>query len=74
MEVRFTPEQTAQLSQIAAHEGIDTEELVKDAALHLLEADARFRAAVQNGIAQADRGDLIDEQEMDARIRRMFES
>lgn len=68
MEVHFTPEQTAQLSQIATHEGVNTEELVKDAALHLLEADARLRAAVQNGIAQADHGELIDEQEMDARI------
>jgi predicted transcriptional regulator len=74
MEVHFTPEQTAQLSQIAAHEGINTEELVKDAALQLLEADARFRTAVQKAIAQADRGELIDEHEMDARIKRMFES
>jgi predicted transcriptional regulator len=73
MEVHFTPEQTAQLSQIAAHEGINTEELVKDAALQLLEADLRFRVAVQKGIEQADRGELIDEEEMDARIKRMFE-
>jgi len=28
MEVRFMPEQAAQVSQIAAHEGINTEELV----------------------------------------------
>jgi predicted transcriptional regulator len=74
MEVHFTPEQAAQLSQIAAHEGINTEELVKDAALQLLEADARFRAAVRKGIEQADRGELIDEQEMDVRIKRMFGS
>jgi hypothetical protein len=58
MEVHFTPEQEAQLSQIASHAGTDTERLVKDAALRLLEQDARFRAAVREGIAQADRGSL----------------
>ena len=47
MEVNFTPEQEAQLSQIASHAGTDTERLVKDAALRLLEQDARFRAAVR---------------------------
>jgi hypothetical protein len=33
MEVHFTPEQEAQLSQIASHAGTDTGRLVKDAAL-----------------------------------------
>ena len=74
MEVHFTPEQEAQLSQIASHAGTDTERLVKDAALRLLEQDARFRAAVQKGIAQADREEFIEEEEMDARIERMLNS
>ena len=74
MEVRFTPEQEAQLSQIASHVGTDTEQLVKDAVVRLLEQDARFRAAVREGIAQADRGEFIEEEEMDARIERMLNS
>jgi predicted transcriptional regulator len=74
MEVHFTPEQEKQLSQIATYAGIDAEHVVKDAALRLLEDDARFRAAVQKGIAQADRGEFIEEEEMDERIRRMCES
>ena len=41
----FTPEQEAQLAQIATNAGIDAERLVKDAALRLLEGDAGFRAA-----------------------------
>jgi len=36
------------------------------AALRLLEEDERFRAAVRRAIVQADRGEFIDEQEMDA--------
>ena len=74
MELHFTPEQEAQLAQIANKEGTDPERLVKDAALRLLEEDARFRAAVREGIAQADRGDFIEEKEMDARLEQMLRS
>jgi hypothetical protein len=45
MEVHFTPEQEAFLSQIAAHAGTDAEGLVKNAALRLLQEEARFRAS-----------------------------
>jgi hypothetical protein len=48
MEVHFAPEQEAHLPQIASDAGTDTAWLVKDAALRLLEQDARFRAAVRN--------------------------
>jgi hypothetical protein len=44
MEVHFTPEQEAQLVQIATKEGTDAARLVKDAALRLLEGDAGVRA------------------------------
>ena len=76
MEVHFTREQEAQLSQIASHAGTDAERLVKDVALRLLEQDARFRAAekLREGIAQADREELIEEEEMEARIERMLNS
>ena len=73
MEVQFTPEQETQLSQIPAKAGTDAARLVKDAALRLLE-DARFRAAVQEGIEQADRGEFIEEEEMDARFEQMLRS
>src|SRR5437879_5217599 len=49
MEVHFTPEQEAQLSEIATKAGTDPERLVKDATLRLLEEDVRFRAAVARG-------------------------
>ena len=74
MEVRFTTEQEAQLAQIASRSGTDPERLVKDAALRLLEEEARFRAAVREGIAQADRGEFITEEEMDTRFEQMLRS
>ena len=33
---------------------------------------ARFNAAVERGIEAAERGEFIEEEEMDARIERMF--
>jgi len=72
MEVQFTAEQEARLTEIAAHSGKDKETLVREAALRLLEEDARFLAMVDEGIARAERGEFIDEEEMDARVARMF--
>jgi len=36
-------------------------------------AEDRFRAGVRKGMEEADRGDVIDEAEMDARIERMLQ-
>jgi predicted transcriptional regulator len=74
MDVRFSADEIAQLAEIAAHEGVDAEKLVEDAALRLLQDDANFRAAVQRGIEQADRGEFIEEDEMNLRVERMLSS
>ena len=74
MEVHFTAEQETQLAQIAAKAGTDAERLVKDAALRLLEQEIRFRGAVRHGIAQADRGEFIEEEQMDALFEEMLRS
>ena len=74
MEVHFTPEQEARLAEIATTAGTDAERLVKDAALRLLQEDARFRDAVREGVAQADRGEFIEEEEMDVRLEQMLRS
>lgn len=62
------------MQQVARYAGIDPERLVKDAALRVLEEEARFRAAVREGTAQADRGEFIEEEEMDARLEQMLRS
>jgi predicted transcriptional regulator len=72
--VHFTPEQEARLAQIARSAGTGPESLVKEAALRLLQDDARFRAAVDKGIAQADRGEFIDEGEIGAQFEPMLNS
>jgi predicted transcriptional regulator len=73
MEVRFTSEQEARLGQIATKAGTDAEGLVKDVVTRYLDDESRFLAAVEKGLAAAERGEFIEEKEMDARIERMFQ-
>ena len=60
MEVNFTPEQEAKLAQIARRAGTGTEDLVKDAALRLLNR-RRYTAAelaqqhVEGPLSEEDR-------------------
>jgi predicted transcriptional regulator len=74
MEVPFTPEQEAELSRIAGYNGTPAEQLVKQAALRLVEEEARFRAGVRRGLDQADRGEVLDHEEVKARIQRLLQS
>ena len=74
MEVHFTPELEAGLARIAAQQGRGAEELVQDVLSRYLEQEARFIDAVQKGIASADRGDLLDHDEVVARIEKRFGS
>jgi predicted transcriptional regulator len=72
MEVHFTPEQETQLRQVALANGKDPEQLVKDTVARMLENQARFVSGAQRGIEQADLGEFIEEEEMDARLEQML--
>ena len=74
MEVHFTPELQAKLDRVAAENNSGADEYVQQLVERYLEDDASFRAAVRKGMEQADRGEFIEEEEMDARVARMFQS
>ena len=74
MEVNFTPEQQAQLSQIASKVGTVPERLVTNVVARYLDDEARFLAAVEKGLAAAERGEFVEEDEMDARLEAMFKA
>lgn len=65
MEIYFIQEQEAQWAQIARRDG-------KADAGGLLDEEDRFRAAVLEGKAYADRDEFIEEEETDDRIERML--
>jgi len=73
MEVHFSPDVETRLQQVALASGKDAEQLVKDTVARMLENQDRFVAGVQKGIAQADRGELIDHDDVVRRINRLFE-
>jgi predicted transcriptional regulator len=72
MEVRFSPEQQAKLAEIATKAGTEPERVVANLVARYLDEEARFLAAVENGIGAAERGEFIEEEEMDARLEAMF--
>ena len=74
MEVHFTPQQQAQIAQIAPNAGTVPERLVTHVVTRYLDEEARFLAAVERGLAAAERGEFIEEEEMDARLEAMFKT
>jgi predicted transcriptional regulator len=45
---------------------------MREMALQLIESEARFLEAVQEGIEAADRGEFIEESEMDAIVEKLL--
>ena len=74
MEVHFTPEQETQLAQMAAKAGTAPERLVTTVITRYLSEEASFLAAVEKGLAAAERGEFIEEEEMDPRLEAMFKA
>ena len=73
MEVHLTPEQEARLTQLATRIGKkDAQEVVQETITRLLENEARVIEAVKRGIASADRGDLLEHDEVVARVEGML--
>ena len=68
MEVHFSPDVETRLAQVAASNGKNAEQLVKDTVSRMLDNQARFVAGVQKGIEQADRGELVDHEGVVNRI------
>ncbi len=73
MQVHLTAEQEARLADIATKAGVSMDRLASDVVARYLEDEARFMAAVDRGLAAAERGEFIEEDKMDARVEQMFQ-
>ena len=73
MDVQFSSETELRLARLAAANGTNAEQLVKDSVGRMLETQAKFVAGVQRGIEQADFGSTIGHEEVRSRIDRLFE-
>jgi predicted transcriptional regulator len=74
MELHFSAEKEARIHQFANRTGKDTAQVVEEAIDRMLEYDARFLEAVEEGRAAARRGELLEHDEVVERIEQMFRS
>ena len=72
MEVRLNPDLQAKLAELASQQGRDTEELVLDAVERMVNYDQWFVREVQKGTTAADRGELVDHEEVKKLIDRRY--
>jgi predicted transcriptional regulator len=70
MEIHLTPEKEALLRQVAARTGQNTAQVIQEAVDRLLDHDAWFVQEVEKGQSQAAKGELIDHDELVARIEK----
>jgi predicted transcriptional regulator len=73
MEVQLSPEKQARLQDFAARTGREAARLVVEAVDRMLEYDARFIEAVEKGRAAARRGELLEHDEVVARVEGLFQ-
>jgi len=74
MEVHLTPEQEAELSELATRKGRNANELAQEVIGFYLEHEARFIEAVKRGLESLDRGEYVSHEDVGARIDRLFPS
>jgi len=73
MEIHLTPEKEARLRQVAARNGQDTVQVIQEAVDRLLDHDTWFVQEVEKGQSQAAKGDLIEHDEVVARIEKRLQ-
>jgi predicted transcriptional regulator len=74
MDVHFSPDIEARLQQLAIRTGKDTAQVVEEAVDRMLEYDARFLEAVEEGRQAARRGDLLEHDAVVERIDQILHS
>jgi predicted transcriptional regulator len=72
MEVNIGPDLQAKLARLATERGSDTQALVREAIERLVDYDEWFLREVESGLAAADRGELIDHEEIGKLINRRY--
>jgi predicted transcriptional regulator len=74
MEIRFSPEFEDKLRRTALERGRGPEQLVREIVQTYVEHDLWFKAEVKKGLAQLDRGEFVEHDEVMARTKRILQS
>jgi predicted transcriptional regulator len=70
MELKLSPDLQAKLDRIAAQQGRDRQSLVHEAIERLVGYDEWFIRQVETGLAQIERGDVLEHDEVAARMEK----
>ena len=73
MEVNLSPELQAKLDRIASQQGRDSESLVHEAVERLVSYDEWFIQQVEKGLAQIDRGEVLEHDEVAVRMEKLID-
>jgi predicted transcriptional regulator len=72
MEVNLSPELQAKLERVAEEQGRNTESLVREAVERLLGYDEWFVREVEKGLAQIERGEVLDHRDVGIRLEKLL--
>ena len=72
MEVNLTPKLQAKLDEVAAQQGRDAKSLVQEAVQRLVDYDEWFVREVEKGLAEIDRGEVLEHDEVGARLEKLL--
>ena len=72
MELKLTSELQAKLDEVAAQQGRDAQSLVQEAVQRLVDYDQWFVREVEKGLAQIERGDVLEHEEVGARLEKLL--
>ena len=72
MQVNLPPELQAKLDRIAAQQGREPESLVNEAVERLIGYDEWFIQQVEKGLAQIERGEVFEHEEVAAKVESLI--
>lgn len=72
MDIRLQPEQEAQLAEIAAQRGVNTDKLAAEVLTRYLEDDRHFIEAVNLGLSSAEQRDFVEHEEVGKALNKLL--
>lgn len=73
MQIDFTHEQLARLEEIATKQDMPVREVILESVQARFEAERYWSEKLDRSIAQMERGEFVDEEEMDRRFAAMMQ-
>lgn len=74
MEVKLSSELEAKLDRVAVQQGRDRASLVREAVERLVDHDDWFMRQVEEGLAQVQRGEVLEQEDVADRLEKLIDA